>query len=650
MRSLLSFLALASASYDIESPYGLEDNVPSKLSENGTFFSYEGENLRIISGSLHYFRIPREYWRDRMIKLKALGANTLQMYIAWNAHEKVTGQYDFSGNLDVAHFLTLAKQEGFHVTLRPGPFICAEWELGGLPAWLLKDPEMKFRDQYEPYQAHVTRWFDRVYQEVLPFMDTTGNGPIFLIQIENEYATYFPAKYKLEHLEWLNNLTRSYGVLEKTFTSDSGNIMWPKGGFNKHLKSINLDSTSDDIKFDYHENQQGDRPLFVSEYWAGWFDQWNKPHQTRTVEKFSRNLRQILDFNDGSSVNFYMFHGGTSWGFMNGATSEIAYRDKYTTIHDTTSYDYDCLCSENGKLTEKFYRGREIIHRHTGNPKPSMARALAHKVDLVTYDTPVFTGYLTLWDATYINLQVSDYRKLYMESLEYKLGADNVYYGQNYGYTAYEANVWDTESENITLSNVHVRDFARIFAVDSNNDFSEITWIKGNDGIQTISFPNNDVVKVVVLVENAGRVNIGDFMTNQRKGLHDRFKINDKYATLYQVMPLEFDKEMMGKVSDNIVASNETSFSTGFFEFQVEINSIDGDTYIQLPGFEKGLLFVNGIHIGRYWNSAGPQLSFYIPKYWLNQGVNEIIVFEETSVEMTGNMIEFVNDIVYGKS
>ncbi|PVD26138.1 hypothetical protein C0Q70_13806 [Pomacea canaliculata] len=296
-------------------------------------FFLNGLPFRIISGAMHYFRVPEQYWRDRMKKMKACGLNTLETYVAWNLHEPVPGKFNYKGMLNLRKYLELAYEMGFYVILRPGPYICSEWDWGGMPSWLLADPNMKVRSNYKPYQDAVTRFFANLLPQVVDLQFTQG-GPIIAVQVENEFGAY---SNEVEHLDFLKDLLRANGIKELLVTSDGaeGNVRIIF--YNSALPTANFkEIEAGQAIFNIIKQENPDFPLMVMEFWTGWFDHWGQPHSFDDVDEYEGRLSKILE--TGASINFYMFHGGTNFGFMAGANNFFHYKADVTSYGAFTAY------------------------------------------------------------------------------------------------------------------------------------------------------------------------------------------------------------------------------------------------------------------------------------------------------------------------
>ncbi len=338
-------------------------------------FLLDGKPFRIVSGEMHYPRIPREYWRARLKMARAMGLNAITTYVFWNEHELTPGVYDFTGNNDVAEFIREAQQEGLWVILRPGPYVCAEWEFGGYPAWLLKDPTTIVRSSDPKFMVPATRWIKRLGQELAPLQAGNG-GPILLVQVENEYGSFGSDH---AYMEANRQLLLGAGFTKaQLYTADGpGDI--DNGSLPELPVGINFDgnhANSAEKSFATLKTKRPENPMFNSEFWAGWFDHWGGPHAHTSAETQAANLKWELE--QGYSVSIYMFHGGTDFGWMNGANSSDAKATEYEP--DVTSYDYDAALDESGRPTPKFFAFRDIIAKATGvtpPPVPEVAPPIA---------------------------------------------------------------------------------------------------------------------------------------------------------------------------------------------------------------------------------------------------------------------------------
>ncbi|XP_073441067.1 beta-galactosidase-1-like protein 2 isoform X2 [Dendrobates tinctorius] len=568
--------------------------------ENGQFL-LEGEPLRILGGSMHYFRVPREYWKDRMMKMKACGLNTLTTYVSWNLHEPQRGKFDFSGNLDLRSYLDTAAEVGLWVILRPGPYICSEWDLGGLPSWLLQDKDMQLRTTYKGFAEATEAYFDQLLPRVVRHQYTRG-GPIIAVQVENEYGSY--AK-DANYMEFIKTALLRRGIIETLLTSDNKDGI-SSGSMEGVLATINFQKM-EPILFTYLESMQGNKPVMVMEYWTGWFDYWGGDHHVFDVDQMVSTVSDVLT--KGASINLYMFHGGTNFGFMNGALHFHEYRA------DVTSYDYDAPLTEAGDYTSKYFKLRELFSKQYTMPLPP-APALITKS---TYGAVTLKRSLSLWDS--LQLIGEPYKSelpVNMENLPVNNGN-----GQSYGYTLYETVIYGGGK---FQTRGNVRDRAQVFVSGQSVGFVDYK----NTELDIAEVPGYR--KLRILVENRGRVNYGVRINDQRKGLVGDVFLRDVPLRNYKIYSLDMNSTFIRSL-DNIQWSDVSEEKTGpvFCQGALQVTYSPGDTFLSMKGWKKGVVFVNGKNLGRYWD-IGPQETLYLPGSWLWLGINTITIFEEQEV------------------
>lgn len=565
-------------------------------------FELNGRPFRILSGALHYFRVPRQYWDDRLRKLKLMGLNTVETYVPWNLHEPKPGEFNFDGGLDLATFIKLAAEMGLHAIVRPGPYICAEWELGGLPAWLLQDPQMQFRCMYPPYLDAVDRFFDALLPQLVSLQISQG-GPILAMQVENEYGSYGNDAAYLRHLE---DGLRVRGIDALLFTSDGPDDTMLKYGTLPHLlKTVNFGSRATEAFAELRRHQpQG--PLMCMEFWNGWFDHWGAQHHTRPAEDAAAALDEILAA--GASVNFYMFHGGTNFGFMNGANChrEEGYRPTIT------SYDYDSPLSEAGDITAKYRAFRDVIGKYAplpAEPLPDPAPKLALGPVQLTESAALFASL----DGLALPVECPAPRSMEM-------------FEQNYGFILYCTHVPGPRLD-VPIFIRELRDRAQIFV---NGEAVGVLEREFPEKTLSLNIPAGGA-QLDILVENMGRVNYGPTM-HDRKGITEGVVLGRQFLFGWTIYPLPLDSLSRLQFSP-AEAEDGPTFYRGTFTVDAPL-----DTFIALPGWTKGVCWVNGFNLGRYWE-CGPQQTLYVPAPILRPGQNEVIVFEQ---HQTGNYtIEF---------
>uniref|UniRef100_G3QIV0 Beta-galactosidase n=1 Tax=Gorilla gorilla gorilla TaxID=9595 RepID=G3QIV0_GORGO len=586
------------------------------LQAKGWNFMLEDSTFWIFGGSIHYFRVPREYWRDRLLKMKACGLNTLTTYVPWNLHEPERGKFDFSGNLDLEAFVLMAAEIGLWVILRPGPYICSEMDLGGLPSWLLQDPGMRLRTTYKGFTEAVDLYFDHLMSRVVPLQYKRG-GPIIAVQVENEYGSYSkdPA-----YMPYVKKALEDRGIVELLLTSDNKDGL-SKGIVQGVLATINLQSTHElQLLTTFLFNVQGTQPKMVMEYWTGWFDSWGGPHNILDSSEVLKTVSAIVDA--GSSINLYMFHGGTNFGFMNGAMHFHDYKS------DVTSYDYDAVLTEAGDYTAKYMKLRDFFGSISGIPLPPPPDLLPK----MPYEpvTPVL--YLSLWDALkYLGEPIKSEKPINMENLPVNGGN-----GQSFGYILYETSITSSG-----ILSGHVHDRGQVFVNTVSIGFLDYKTTK-------IAVPLIQGYTVLrILVENRGRVNYGENIDDQRKGLIGNLYLNDSPLKKFRIYSLDMKKSFFQRFGlDKWSSLPETPTLPAFFLGSLSISSTPCDTFLKLEGWEKGVVFINGQNLGRYWN-IGPQKTLYLPGPWLSSGINQVIVFEET---MAGPALQFTETPHLGRN
>lgn len=554
-------------------------------------FYLNGEPFQIISGAIHYFRIVPEYWKDRLEKLKAMGCNTVETYIPWNMHEPQKGHFHFDGMLDIEKFIQTAQDLGLYVILRPSPYICAEWEFGGLPAWLLAEDGMKLRVNYEPFLRHVYEYYDVLLKKIAAYQINFG-GPVILMQIENEYGYYANDK---DYLQLLKNKMTESGVVVPLVTSDGPFEANLKGGrLTGVLPTGNFGSKTEE-RFDELKKFTNGGPLMCTEFWVGWFDHWgNGGHMRGDLEQSVKDLDKMLEL---GHVNIYMFEGGTNFGFMNGSN----YYDELTP--DVTSYDYDAVLTEDGQITEKYNRYKEVIQKYREIPEVHFSTKITRKA----YGTLHVQDKVSLFSV--INDLSTPVSNSFPQSMEQL--------GQNYGYILYHSTL-HTENRIDKIRLWEANDRANIFI---NKKPVKILYDRELLEEQDLNIAFEQNSDFDILVENMGRVNFGPRMEHQRKGIAQCVQLDGHMHNHWLQYTLPLDN--IEKV--DFTKEYEKGLP-GFYRFTLTVNE-PADTFLAFDGWGKGCVFVNGFHIGRFWE-IGPQKRLYIPAPLLKNGQNEIIVFE----------------------
>jgi len=593
----------------------------------GSFY-LDGKPLRIISGSFHYFRTHPEQWKDRLERMKAAYVNTVTTYIPWNLHERQRGVYNFTvDGWDLVRFIKLVQEIDLHLIVRPGPYICAEWEFGGFPSWLLHDPNMVTRtSSYPPYMNHVKQYFSHLLPLLARFTHQRG-GPIIAFQVENEFGS-FKTSPDPTYLRFLVNLFRSHDINELLFTSDGAKQL-PNGTLPEILATVNFNKEPAVRLQKLHLFQPG-KPLMVAEFWAGWFDHWGEHHHTMPVVQFNTAVGTILARN--ASINLYMFVGGTNFWFWNGANYKNS--EMMPTI---TSYDYDTLVSECGDVhPHKFAAFRTLLKKHgllTGaqllpipTDPPKQAYGFVKVTEVMTMDLvrKLAEETLTLQDP------------VFMEFLS--LNGNG---GQGYGYIMYRAHF--RGSKVILKGALH--DWAQVFVngflvrnIDSRKD-AEIDIQFSTEGSERNCLE--------ILVENMGRVNFGySDVSNPRKGFQGEVSSDVEKIKNWEHIPLEFDSRLIDAIrqSKDWKPITSNSSATRLYRGSFTISQDPLDTFLDMSAWGKGVAVVNGFVLGRYWN-VGPQQTLYVPWPLLKKGQNEVIVFELLRV---GSAFKFIDEPILG--
>lgn len=569
------------------------------LTIEGRQFLFNGTPIRILSGALHYFRIVPEYWQDRLLKLKACGFNTVETYVPWNLHELQDGHFNFEGIADIERFIRLAGELNLHVIVRPSPYICAEWEFGGLPAWLLKEDNMRLRCSHQAFLDKVDAYYDMLLPKFLPLLSTNG-GPIIAMQIENEYGSYGNDK---NYMIYLKQAMMGRGIDVLLFTSDGYADSNLQGGtlLPDVLATVNFGSRPEEAFGKLLDYQPG-KPLVCMEFWNGWFDHWGKPHHVRESDDVAQVLDQMLKM--GASVNFYMFHGGTNFGFTNGANSLGTYEPT------VTSYDYDVLLNESGDMTDKYWAVREVLSKYSEVEPIEFPHPLPKK----HYGEVRLNQQAQLFDS--LDLLTTPIHSVCPETME-RLG-------QNYGFILYASRIEGPLSQT-KLAIQEVRDRALVYldgvfqGVIERNTHDVTPNVRANDILLDIPAEG---ATLSILVENQGRINYG-YNLKDPKGITEGVRLGLQFLYNWTIHTLPLQNLAALEYSD---AQATSPFTPTFYRGIFQIDQV-GDTFLKLDGWIKGVAYINGFNLGRYWE-IGPQKTLYIPAPLLREGKNELIVFE----------------------
>ncbi len=553
----------------------------------GDHFVLDGKPFQIISGEIHYARIPREYWRDRLKKARSMGLNTVSTYVFWNAHELKPGLYDFAGSLDVAAFIRMAQEEGLYVILRPGPYSCAEWDLGGIPAWLFSDPGIVLRGTDEKFLAPAERWLKRLGQELAPLQLARG-GPILAVQVENEYGSFGNDKaYMRRTRDALLNAGFTESLL---FTADGAEEL-AAGTLPDVHAAVNFGPGDSQSEFAKLNKFRPGRPMLNAEYWDGWFDHWGEHHHVTDAAKQAREIDWILS--QGYSINLYMFHGGTSFGFMSGANW-----DRKTYEPDVTSYDYDSPVSESGALTKKFFAFHDVIAKY----RPGVAIP-DPPVPIPAIEVPEFELHeiAPLWSNLPDPLNADQPRN--MEA-----------FGQSYGYILYRTKLKSATHGELVLP--ALRSYARVYV---NSELVGVADRRIKQERIKVEAKAGDILDI--LVEGTGRINFSRELLAERQGINGPVTLLGRELAGWQIFPLP-----MADLSHlQFVLAERGATGPAFYHGHFQLQAT-GDTFFDLRGWGKGAVWINGHALGRFWN-VGPQQTLYVPAPFLKQGGNQVVIF-----------------------
>jgi beta-galactosidase len=555
----------------------------------GDHFALDGKPFQVISGEMHYPRIPRAYWRPRLRMAKAMGLNTITTYVFWNEHEPQPGVYDFSSNNDVAEFVREAQQEGLYVILRPGPYICAEWEWGGYPSWLLKDHSIVVRSSDPKFMRAATLWIDRLGQELAPLQIGNG-GPIILTQVENEYGSYGEDHAYMEQMH--QALIHAGFTKSQLYTADGPEEV-PDGSLPELPVGINFGGEgagSAQEAFAALKKLRPDGPFFNSEYWAGWFDHWGAKHEHTSTKDQAANLDWIL--RQGYSVSIYMFHGGTSFGWMNGANIDGGVYEP-----DVTSYDYDAALDESGRPTAKYYAFRNVIAKATG-VTPSLVPEVAPPINVPSV-TMVQSA--SLWKN--LPSAIHSEQVLSMEDVN-----------QAYGYILYRTHLKSAVAGDLVLDQLH--SYAQVYLDGKLVGTLERRLKQDRLVLPTVKQDS----QLDILVENTGRVNFGSAIGRERAGITKQVTLNGTPILGWEIFSLPMTT--VDKFHYSAKPCEGACFYRGYFKLTKV-----GDMFLDTSEFTKGELWLDGRTLGRIWN-IGPQKTLYAPAPWLTKGRNEIVVFD----------------------
>lgn len=589
--------------------------------KSGTFeagkgsFMLNGKPFVVKAAEIHYPRIPQAYWEHRIKMCKALGMNTICIYIFWNIHEQKEGVFDWSGNNDVAKFCRLAQKNGMYVIVRPGPYVCAEWEMGGLPWWLLKKKDIKLREQ-DPYFMERVKIFETEVGKQLAPLTIQNGGPIIMVQVENEYGSYGTNK---PYVSEVRDCLRSVGFDKVALFQCDWSSNFTQNGLDDLTWTMNFGTGANiDNQFRRLGELRPDAPKMCSEFWSGWFDKWGARHETRDAKDMVDGMREMLDKN--ISFSLYMTHGGTSFGHWAGANSPGF-------APDVTSYDYDAPINEYGLATDKFYKLREMMANYNNGkalpavPKAPMGIITVPKFEVKEY-APITKGIAKVF---------KDSQTPHMTFEEMDMG---------WGSAIYTATLPEIPNQSTITFDAH--DFAQIFI--NGKYIGKIDRVKNEKSLTLPSVKKGD--RLTILLEAMGRINFGraikDFkgiasdvvISSELDGNEVSYKIKTfQTCTLpddYKVAADAFTKK---ENLSSTLGLPEGNGKPGYYRGYFNLSKV-GDTFLNFETWGKGQVYVNGHAMGRIWR-IGPQQTLYVPGCWLKKGKNEVIVLDVVGPQQT---------------
>lgn len=561
--------------------------------ENGGTFLLDGQPLQIRSGEMHPQRIPKEYWSQRVRMAKAMGLNTIAFYVMWNDLERADGSFDLTtGNRDIAGFLKVCQEEGMWVLFRPGPYVCGEWDFGGIPSKLLKYPDLKIRTvKDERFMKAQTRYLEAIAKIAKPFLSLKG-GPILMTQLENEHGSY---RKDRDYMLWLQEFWTKAGFAP-FYTSD--------GATEGHLKdvvlpgvAVGLDPGENDAHWAVAQKMNPGVPVFSSETYPGWLRHWGEGNWAPT------NKRETVEWymKNGKSFNIFVLHGGTNFGFTAGANNG----GKGGYEPDLTSYDYGSPIGEQGNATKEYGELRSVITSFLPEPDSvSQQPAVPTVMEIADFTPKRHTG---LWDL------LPPAKRIRPDTMWFEA------WEQNQGMAAYRCEVPAGAAAKFSFE--HFNDFGHIYL-----DGRRIATIDRRIGSpMSVDLPARDKpVLLEVIVEAMGHINFSLGMETDRKGLFGKLKLDEKELTNWQVSPLPLDAASITRAPESKTPSARHG---SLFRGQFTVNQKPADTFLDMSKYEKGTVWINGRNLGRYW-SVGPQLRLYCPASFLKQGVNTVDILD----------------------
>lgn len=564
-------------------------------------FLLNGKPFVVRAAELHYPRIPRAYWEHRIKMCKSLGMNAVCLYVFWNLHEQREGQFDFSGNKDVAAFCRLAQKHGLYVIVRPGPYVCAEWEMGGLPWWLLKKKDIRLRDN-DPYFLERVKIFEEKVAEQLAPLSLKNGGPIIMVQVENEFGAYAANK---PYVRNIRDMIRQNWGEEMTLFQCDWTSTFETNALDDLIWTMNFGTGANiDDQFRRLKEVRPNSPLMCSEYWSGWFDKWRSQHETRPADVMVAGIDEMLS--KGISFSLYMTHGGTSFGRWAGANSPGL-------MSDVTSYDYDAPINEYGMATEKYYKLRDCLQKYADGKLPAVP-----KLPMPIINIPVFT----LTEFAPVTRGIDKTERGGLKTFEEM--------DMGWGSMIYVAHV----TTNLPASTMHaeVHDYGQVFVNDTY--IGAIDRTKNANSLDMPALHRGDTLRI--FVEGMGRINFGSAIKDYKGIVGDVTLTADCEGAKLTLQPTDWTcatipdeyedavraLKAQPSATDQMLACGGRGYYRGWFNLKKP-----GDTFLNMENWGKGQVWINGHAIGRFWR-VGPQQTLYVPGAWLKKGKNEIIVMD----------------------
>ncbi|SFU37287.1 beta-galactosidase [Pustulibacterium marinum] len=572
--------------------------------ENGEFV-YNGKPIQIHSGEMHFSRIPKPYWRHRLQMAKAMGLNAIATYVFWNYHNVAPGKWDWeTGNRDLKEFIKIAKEEGLFVILRPGPYACGEWEFGGYPWWLQKNPELKIRENNQAFLDSCKVYINELAEQIKPFQASKG-GNIIMVQAENEFGSYVAQREDIskedhkKYREAIFTMLKESGLDGPFFTSD-GSWLFDGGAIEGVLPTANGENNVNNLKKAVNQYHNNEGPYMVAEFYPGWLDHWAEPFVEIDAETIANQTETYLK--NKVSFNFYMAHGGTNFGFTSGAN----YNDEHDIQPDITSYDYDAPISEAGWVTPKYTAIRNVMKAYVDYKIPEIPA----QIPVIAIDEIQLNKHTDALAYIKKSKPVTNNNPLSFEELN-----------QGFGYVLYQKKF--TQPINGTLQIPGLRDFATIYV---NGKYVGTLNRMFNEYEMDIQIPFNG--RLEILVENLGRINYGAQIPENSKGIISPVTINDYEITGgWKMYKAPFD-EVPTIEKTTASKPNTPILYSGTFDLEKV-----GDTFLDMEKWGKGIVFINGHNLGRYYK-LGPQQTLYLSGCWLKEKGNSIVIFEQLNEDI----------------